>query len=109
MKITAAADVSNVKGDDVQRFVSAFLTQTQDAINGNLTFSENIKAKVVSVNFTSANNQVQVSHGLGQTPTGYILVGSSAAMSLYNGTSANTGELLYIRSSAVGSASVLVF
>lgn len=109
MKLTAAADVSNVKGDDVQRFVTAFQTQVQDAVNGNLTFGENIKAQIVSVDFTAANAQTQVSHTLGKVPGGYFLVGASAAMSLYNGTSANTTELLYIRSTAVGQASVLVF
>lgn len=109
MKITAAADVSNVKGDDITRFVSAFLTQIQDIVNGNLSFGDNIKAQVVSANFTAANAQIQIGHTLGKAPIGYILVGSSVAMSLYNGTSANTDQLLYISSTAVGSASVLVF
>jgi len=109
MKITVAANLSNVSQEDLGRFTSQFTEQVKDAINGNLSFADNFKAQTVSVTFDSANAEVQVSHGLKKTPTGYIVVGTSAAMSVYDGSSSNTAELFYVRSSATGTARILLF
>lgn len=109
MKITVATDLSNIKDEDITRFVSQFTSQTADIINGNISFADNFKAQTLSVTFSSANTDVQVSHGLKKVPTGYIIVGASSAMSVYDGSSSNTADLFYVRSSATGTARILIY
>lgn len=109
MKISASHDVSNVIDSDLRRFLTAFNSQVVQVMNGNIEFNENTKSQKVSVVFSSANTEVAVGHGLGRNPNGYILVGATAAMSLYDGSSANNDKTLYLKSSASGTAQVMVF
>lgn len=110
MKVTATPDISNVETiDDVKRFSTACLKQLVESVNGNLILTENVKASVVSVSFGSADSDTAVAHNLGKPPVGFILCGASVAMSLYNGSTAANNTTIFIKSTAAGSASVLVF
>jgi hypothetical protein len=108
-KVTAGVDFDKVPEDELTRYLSIFGAAVLQAINGGLDFSTNFNGKIVSVTFSSANNDTAVSHGLGRAPVGYIPVRLGAAMTLYDGTMANTTSLLYLKSSATGSASVFIF
>jgi hypothetical protein len=108
-KISASADVSNVEMGDLSRFVTQFQNNVLDVVNGNLTFGENIKSQLAPVSFGAANTEVQIGHTLKKVPSGYIVAAASVAMQVFNGTSANTSEFLYIQSTAAGSAQILIF
>jgi len=109
MRLSAAPDVERVKPEDLARYTSIFLTQVVELLNNNLSFADNFNAKILTITFSSANVEVATIHGLGRVPSGYIVLGSTAATSVYDGASANTSSLLYLRSSAVAQARVLVF
>lgn len=109
MKLSAANihNLDNVA--DLVRYLAPFVEDTEQIINGNIEFNDNIKGQKLTVTFDSANVEVQVSHGLGRVAQGYFLVGSSVAMSIYDGTTANTAGNLYLRSNAAGVAQVMLF
>lgn len=109
MRITAGTDVDKVKPQDMPRFTAIFLAQVVEALNGNLSFSDNLNAKLLTVTFTAANADVATIHGLGRVPAGYFVVGRTAAMIVYDGSSTNTSSLLYLRSSVAGTARIWVY
>lgn len=108
MKITASPDVDRVKPEELARYTSIFLSQVVEKFNKNLNFTDDFSGNIINVTFSSANVDVASIHGLGRVPSGYIILGASAAMSVYDGASANTSSLIYLRSSAAGVAKVLV-
>lgn len=109
MKI-ANFDVSNVGSiEDVKRFISQTMAQVITIINGRITLADNFDGKIVSASFTAVNTDTAVTHGLGRTAIGYILVTASAAMSIYTGSQAGDGTTIFLRSNNPGSATILVF
>jgi hypothetical protein len=110
MKITAIDDISNVADvDQVKRFVTQFQINCKEVVNGNIDFTDNCRTALVSVTFTATNTNTSVSHGLGRVPRGFILVGSSVAMNVYNGSGTTDGTSLSVKADATGTASLLVF
>jgi hypothetical protein len=108
-KLTASVDFDRVKAEEMPRFINLFAEQVESLINNGLTFSDNFDAKIVSVSITTADTDFAVAHGLGREPLGYFVIGQTANMGVYNGSRANSASVLYLRASAVGTASVLVF
>lgn len=104
------ADLSNLKLDaDLLRFLSQAFKQISDIVNGKLLFTDNLDIQIISCSFTAANQSSQFSHSLNRVPTGYITVGASSAMIVFSGATANTASLIYLQSSAAGTAQVLLF
>lgn len=101
-------DTSNLNQADFMVFVSKMLNDVKSILNGGLLVQDNCSFKVADVQFTAANSEVKINHSLGRLPLGYILIGASAAMSLYNGVTASSVQDIYVRSSATGSATILV-
>ena len=108
-RITGDPGVDKVQEEEFKKFVSLLFEEIIRTVNNGLDFGTNFNAKTVSATFPAANSDVGVAHGLNRVPAGYLVVGQSAAMSVYNGVNANTSNLLYLRSSATGSAQVLVY
>lgn len=110
MKLNAVQNVSNVTTvDDLARYSSIVFEQVESILNGGITFTDNFQGIVVSVSFSAANVEVQIAQPLGKIPVGYILIKASAAMSIYDGNSANTANSIFLKSSAIGNAQLLVF
>jgi hypothetical protein len=110
MRLTASTEIDRIeKPEDQPRFISMALNQIAQILNNGLGFSDNFNAKTLTISFSAANTDVATIHGLGRVPTGYIVIGSSAATSVYDGASANTASLLYLRASAATTVKVLVF
>lgn len=107
--IKASANFEKVKDEELARFVEIYCDDVTAVVNGGLDFQTNFNAKIVSAVFSSANTTVGVSHGLGRVPSGYIVVGLSAAMTVFNGSGSNTTSVIYLQASAAGSASLLIF
>lgn len=107
--ITASADFTRVQDHDLERFLEIFADDVKRVVNGNLDFQTNFRAKLISVVFTSANTNTTVFHGLGQAPTGYIVSKLSAPMTVYDGTLESNKTTITLRSSAAGTALLLIF
>ncbi len=109
MRLTASEKVDIIKDEaEFKRFLVAFLTEIKLAVNGNLNFVDNFGGREVSVTFTAANTNTRVDTGLRTVPTKYIVQGTTAAMSVYDGTLASQPGVIFLRSSAVGTARLLV-
>lgn len=108
MKVRASPDVSNLPDlDQVKRFATIVLREITDVLNGQITFVDNIRQEIHSVTFDAADTDVSVSHGLGRVPTGVVVLGLTAAMIVYDGSTGNTVDAVYLRSSATGTARVM--
>lgn len=108
-KIKTYQNLSEVTSwEELKRFASASISQIIDEINGRLTLTENVKTSLVTMEFPSAT-QIRAVHTLGRVPIGYIQVGASAAITVYDGTTANDFESIYLRSTGAGTVNVLVF
>jgi hypothetical protein len=57
--------------------------------------------------FPSADVDVAVSHGLGRAPEGYIVVGRSAGVTVYNGSASSSEDLLVLRATGAAEVDVL--
>lgn len=108
LKITPSVSNQDTWGK-AGRFVSANFDDIVQMINGNLTFRDNILSQQLSVTFATPAVEVIVPHALGFIPNGYIVVGKSDDFNVYNGTTANSTTVLYLRGSAAGVASIIIF
>lgn len=109
MRVTANPSIDKAPLEDQPRFISIVLEQIIAALNSGLDFSTNFAGNTVSVVFASASAEQAISHNLGREPVGYIPVGLTTAMTVYNGSSANTAKVIYLQSSAVGTATLFIF
>lgn len=110
MKIKTSPDFSNIKDwTAAARYISSMFLEVVSILNGGLNFSENANITFASVNFVATNSEIRVPHSLGRTPTGYALAGQSVAMRIYDGLTANDSKNIYIKSDALGSATVMIF
>lgn len=106
--ITASPNIQQVKPEQVQEYVDKFCNNVVEVVNGGLDFG-NFNGKSMSVTFSSANVDTAVPHNLGRVVGSYLVLSCSAAMQIYNGTAQSTGAILYLRSSAAGTAQIIVF
>ncbi len=107
-KISAKANVSNcVDWKDLMRYVSQFLQDCLNQINGNITFQDNISSKVVGASFPAANATVIVSHGLGRIPLMWTSGNVSASSIIYQTKAADQNNV-YLAASAICNAKILV-
>lgn len=68
--------------EDLRRFTSKSFEALVTQFNGKTDFKDNIRADgPILVSFTSTNPK-NITHGLGRTPVGIILLGQSAAGSV---------------------------
>lgn len=110
MKIKTPQDLANIeKIEDFQKFASISIRDIVDLLNGKLDLIENLDTSVVTVVFTASATNVSLVHTLDRVPMGYIVVGRSAGITVYDGTTANTDKLIYVRASGAGTVKILVF
>lgn len=64
-----------------------------------ISFDDNVDVRLVSVTTDGTpGTEFSVAHDLGKIPTGYIVYRQSDAGSVYDGATANTTGLLYLKS-----------
>lgn len=108
--IQASSQFTNVdKDEDKFRFIQVFQQQVQSVVNGKIEFVSNIQSKLKQVTFTATDTDTSIDHGLGIIPNGYFIVGLSAAMIIYDGSLETTSSVIFLRSSAIGIASIMFF
>ena len=109
-KITRETNIDLVEDNDKRwGFVSQFLDNIKELLNSGLKFSDNFDARIVSATFAAANTDLSVGHSLGRAPSGYVVLSLSASMIVYTGASAWTSSTVSLKSSAAGTASLLLF
>ncbi len=109
-KITQDAGIDKIPdAKDQVRFISQFFDQLKQLLNGGLTFVDNFASKNVSVTFSAIATDTAVAHGLGRVPTGYLVIRKSASMVVYDGAAVWTASSIYLKSSATGTITVMVF
>lgn len=110
-RFTASSDVDRFPENPQEAFkyTTLALEQIGQLLNNGLSLSDNFDAKILTITFTAANTDLATVHGLGRVPTSYIQIGQTAAMSIYDGASANTSSLIYLRSDAAGTVRLVVF
>lgn len=108
-KIQSGSTISLVKPEELTRYITQFLNEVVQVVNGRLEFNANIRGNFRDVSFTAANTNKAVSHGLGRTPQGYIVTKLSANMVVYDGSSDNNEDTIYLRASAIGNATIFIF
>lgn len=111
MKLTAVAGISEQKTvETLGRQTQLMANNLDDILNGGVNYQDNFRMQVVGVTFTAADTDVQVAHSLGVMPLGYVAIGKSAAMIIYDGSSSVlTKQFITIRSSVIGNATIMVF
>lgn len=102
-------DTSNVSQEDFQRYASKQINDIINILNKGILFADNFDAVLLTIPFTAANTDVSSTHALNRVPIGYYALNLSAVMVLYNGSLAFTENQITLKSSAVGTALVLIF
>jgi len=73
MKINPLSLSNLTQMSDLTRFLQPFVTQVGQAINGNLTFKDNINSSTV-VQYFGTTMPISINHGLNTTPVGYLAI-----------------------------------
>ena len=94
---------------EMARYIAIIFDQLQRLLNNGLGFADNFDAKIVSMTFSSANADTTIGHNLSRVPSGYVVLSSTAALSVYNGSRASTAQNLTLRANATGTVSLLIF
>lgn len=109
-KVQTSQDIHNVETwEDARRYVSQSLNAIVATLNGGVDLIDNATTSLVTVTFATANTELGVKHPLGRVPRGYLLVGRSADIRVFDGGTANTSQLIFLRASGAGTARLLVF
>ena len=104
---TSDSIVDIVEDGEKFRYIQLFLQEAKRIINGNLLLDRNFKYNYVTVNFLSADTDLEVPHNLGRAPTGYIVTDRTAAMIVYSSTIPATPTVINLKASAVGTVKIL--
>ena len=109
MRVRALSDFGNIEDfENLKRFVSSFANGVLDVVNGNLEFGSNIRSSLVE-DISFSGSPVTVQHGLAKTPTGYILVKSSASINIFSAGDSNSSTIVLNSSGSPATCSVLFF
>jgi hypothetical protein len=108
-RLIRSFDFDRVTPDDLGRYLNQWCEDAVAVINGGIDFATNFNANEITINFSAANTDTPIAHGLARSPNRYILTSATAAISLYDGTLATTSSIIYLRSSATGTATILFY
>ena len=106
--LTQSPNITDLKSqEDVNRYIQLFLQGVQDVINGRLSLADNNILKKVGVDFTAADTDTVINHGLSRAPRGYFVISRTAGMIVYDGSKASTVTQITLKSSAIGTAQIV--
>lgn len=111
MNIKLPIELSNLSNDPRSFFKSCteVLNRITTILGGEVDLTENCKTTFAGVSFAASGVDVAITHGLNRVPKGYIVAGKSVTMDITDGSGSNTTKTLFIRSTAVGYARLLIF
>ncbi len=107
--VTASTNITQVKPEDVPRYVDLALQDVVRVINGDLDFQTNINCKIIRVTFSAADTDQVIAHGLNRPPSGYIVAGSSVATNVYDGTSPVNATTIMLKASVAADVNLMFY
>jgi hypothetical protein len=87
----------NIPEDKRDESLTLFLKDVYTILNKGITPTDNFRGAAVSVTFSALNTDTYVEHGLAFVPSNYFVIGRSADIRVYDGSSSNDGKLAYFR------------
>lgn len=91
------------------RQASTVLSEIVLNVNGNVTFQDNISCQIVTADFTQADTDLAVKHGLNKTSVNYYPVNKNVACDIYTGSAAATADVIYLKSTVVSKVTLVLF
>lgn len=84
---------------DLASILDSFANNLMAILDGGISFVDNMDVAAISaVSHATPGTEFATTHALGKVPTGYIVVGQTAAGNVYDGATANTNTTLYLKS-----------
>lgn len=82
-----------------------------DILNAGISFTDNVDCKLVSyASNATPDTEDTLAHGLGKTPTGFIVVAKDKAGDIYNGGTADDKTNIHLKCSVASvTATLLIF
>lgn len=88
--------------------VTGFLNDVYSILTGGLVWQDNMRGAFIEFNFTSANVEFTIKHGLSFVPKYYIIVINSGDIVVYSNRSFDKTNI-YLKATNTGIVSLFVF
>jgi len=99
----------NTEDEDLYNVLSEFTNSVIEILNGGILFSDNFDCKLVTYTSNGTpDTEDTLAHGLGRTPTGYLVYGMDKAAIVYDGGTAFTATNLYLKCNVATAAVRLI-
>lgn len=109
-KLQKPPDLSNLHGEEFDRYASIAISAIIDVVNGSIDFVGNVNCQILDVDFPIAGSTTPFQHKLGRVPTGFMTIKTSTPTVFNDGSGiANTTEIIYLQSTSIATGKVLVF
>lgn len=86
-----------------------FMEECAFILNGNIEPIGNLKVEMYRVQFTFTNVEQDIRHKLGRVAKGYFVIRKSGNFNVYDGATDWNANSVFLKASAAGFATVLVF
>lgn len=96
------------KEENFKNQLTGFLKDVYGILSRGIIFQDNVRCSILDVTFTATNTDTQAKHLLSYTPKYYIVIKSNASISVYN-TKEFDQSFIYVKGSALGSVTLMVF
>lgn len=95
--------------EEQQKGTTLFLKDVYNILNKGITLTDNIKGALLEVTFSAADTDLPIRHGLDFVPSNYLVCGSRAATSVYDGASTADKTYFYLRATVATTVRVFLF
>jgi hypothetical protein len=102
-------NLEQVKDENKWSALTNFLKDVYTILNKGIVLQDNFRGALLEIEFTVANEDLQIIHGLSFTPTMYFVLNRSSAFNVYDGSRSADQKYFYLRASSIGTAKVFVF
>lgn len=106
----AGYNIETVEETEQIKAISIFLKDVYSILNHGIIPSDNFRGALLTFTFTALNTDTSVAHGLDFVPQNYFVVGLSADMRVYDGTTLSTKSNITLRcAGTTGVARIIAF
>ena len=87
---------------------SLFNKDVYEILSNGIVLQDNLRCSILTITFNQANVQQTIRHGLAFVPQYYVPLNKSVAMDIYNGDTGFDKTNIYLKSTVVGTVTLLV-
>ncbi len=111
MKLTQGRGIQNQTEIEGVKWQTQLLSNNLEAmLNNGLIFQDNFRMQVIGATFLAANINTTFPHNLNAVPLGYLVIGRSAAITVYDGSqNVLTKTSVTLKASGTGAATIMIF